>query len=195
MKKEHLTWWDKNHGIQNENLKQWLASSDQSSRDIIYKLIIDNSISSVLECGPGTFIDYNQFFSKNKNVKYCAIDITDSIVEFGVKNKINIKLNSIESIGLNDDEVEFVYCRHVLEHQDYYEESLKEMLRVASKIVSVGFWMILDDDEDNINYDSINKLYHNKYSRPKINAFLESLGYSFEWIHTNNDYVLVIKIR
>ena len=91
-KAEHLQWWDKNQGINNPNLHEWLNKSDRSSREKLFSLISNNHAKNILECGPGIYIDYDMFFSKKEDINYSAIDITDSIVESGLNRNINIKL-------------------------------------------------------------------------------------------------------
>ena len=191
-KAEHLQWWDNNQGINNPNLHVWLNDSDKSSREKLFSLISNNNATNILECGPGVYIDYDMFFSEQADINYSAIDITDSIVESGLNRNINVKLNSIESIDFRDKHFDFVYCRHVFEHQSHYEKSLREMLRVSSKFVAVIFWLINDSDEDQISYDPREKLYHNTYSRPKINKLLDSLGHNYEWVSANKDVILFI---
>ena len=94
----------------------------------------------------------------------------------------------------NNNEFDVVYCRHVLEHQDDYKSSIKEMIRVSRKTVLVIFWLISDNEDDCIKYDDRENLYHNTYSKSKINDFISSLGYSFDWFQCEKDHILRIDL-
>jgi len=190
-KKEHLKWWDNNLSNRNEEFSNWLKYSDESSRKFIFDMALKNNIIDVLECGPGTFIDYNCFF-KTSNNNYSAIDITDSIVENGKNNGIDIVLSSIEDINKTSNSYDLVYCRHVLEHQDNFEKSLDEMIRVSRKYVVVVFW-ILSEGDGVIKFDEVEKLFHNSYSKKEIESFLLSKSLKFNWHYLDNDILLKIE--
>lgn len=191
--KEHLLWWENNLNLSSmkHQFSSWLEQSDVDSRKTIFDFIKDSNTHTVLECGPGTFIDYNLFFSKNLDVTYSAIDITPKIVEQGIALGLDIELSSIANINKSNSSYELVYCRHVLEHQDYFSKALDEMLRVSNKYVAVAFWL-LSDHNTVINYDSFNKLYHNSYSKQDIESHLKQQGFLYQWISCSNDKVLIV---
>lgn len=189
--KEHLLWWENNLGNMQHQFSTWLEQSDSDSRKAIFDFIRNNNINTVLECGPGTFIDYHVFFSKKLDISYAAIDITPKIVEQGKSLGLDIALSSIDNITKPNSSYELVYCRHVLEHQDYFSKALDEMLRVSSKYIAVAFWL-LSDHNTIINYDSMNKLYHNSYSKQDIESHIEKLTLSYQWINCSNDKVLIV---
>jgi ubiquinone/menaquinone biosynthesis C-methylase UbiE len=191
-KKKHLTWWDNNLSNRNEEFSKWLETSDIESRNVLFKFIDNNNLNSILECGPGTYIDYNLYF-KNSNKKYSAIDITDKVVNNGLENGIEASLSSIEDIQKNDNEYDLVYCRHVLEHQDFYQKSIQEMVRVSKKYVVVIFWLLSEEENNQINYDDKEYLYHNIYSRKNIEKYLESKRVKFKWEFAHNDKILIIE--
>jgi ubiquinone/menaquinone biosynthesis C-methylase UbiE len=193
--KEHLQWWENNLSS-NELEKEfegWLENSDYDSRKKLFLIIQQRAINNVLELGPGTFIDYQMFFSKEKNISYHSIDITKKIVDNGKKMGIECSQGSIEQIKYPDSHFNLVYCRHVFEHLDYYTQALSEMIRVSNKYVAVIFWLINDGDFDSINYDSNVKLYHNRYSKTKIETFLTEQNLKFNWVYCSNDIILFIE--
>ena len=104
---------------------------------------------------------------------------------------INCEQSSVENIIYPDSSFELVYCRHVMEHLDYYALALEEMIRVSSKHICIIFWL-LNDNEDIINYNGDLKLYHNNYSKTKIENLLIEKNLSFEWFNSNNDKLLFI---
>jgi SAM-dependent methyltransferase len=77
-----------------------------------------------------------------------------------------------------------VILQDVLEHTNGYEGPVKEALRVAKKRVIVVFWHLTDND-DHINDDGDDG-YGAWYSRPKWEAFLNTLPYV--WMDTDIEY-------
>jgi len=190
-------WWEKNldDGYKWNEFISWLRMSDASSRKFIYNFIDNNilKINSVLEVGPGSFIDYDYFFNKQK-IDYNCIDITTKIIEIALSKNIKAKLGSIKDIPHNDYSFDLVYTRHVLEHIDYYTEGILELLRVSDKyIVCTFFHLDKTSDADTIVIDSNTKLYHNIYSKKKINKFLDTLELEYNWYECKKDTVLIIE--
>ena len=191
--KSHLQWWENNLSLpeKHEEFSGWLEDSDVSSRTELFNIIDSKKINNVLEIGPGIFTDYNMFFSKKKDITYKSIDITKKIVDKAKELGIDCEQSSIENIMYSDSSFDLVYCRHVMEHLDYYQTALEEMIRVSDKYICVIFWILSDNDEI-IDYNSILNLYHNKYSKNKIENFLKEKDLSFEWFNSNNDKLLFI---
>ena len=191
--KPHLQWWEDNLSIpeRHKEFSGWLEDSDMSSRTELFNLIELKKINNVLEIGPGIFTDYNIFFSKKENIQYSSIDITKKIVDSAKKMGINCEQSSVENIIYPDSSFELVYCRHVMEHLDYYTLALEEMIRVSNKHICIIFWL-LNDNDDIINYNGNLKLYHNNYSKTKIENLLIEKNLSFEWLNSKNDKLLFI---
>lgn len=191
--KPHLQWWENNLSTpeMHKEFSGWLEDSDMSSRTELFNLIESKKIKNVLEIGPGIFTDYNIFFSKKENIQYSSIDITKKIVDSAKKMGINCEQSSVENIIYPDSSFELVYCRHVMEHLDYYTLALEEMIRVSNKHICIIFWL-LNDNDDIINYNGNLKLYHNNYSKTKIENLLIEKNLSFEWLNSNNDKLLFI---
>jgi histo-blood group ABO system transferase len=191
--KPHLQWWEANLSLpgKHEEFSGWLNDSDVSSRTDLFNIIESKKINNVLEIGPGIFIDYNMFFSKKNDITYKSIDITNKIVKKAKELSIDCKQSSIEDIAYTDSSFDLVYCRHVMEHLDYYVDALEEMIRVSNKYVCVIFWLLSDGD-DIIDYNNTLNLYHNQYSKRKIEELLTNKNLSFEWINSNKDKMLFI---
>jgi ubiquinone/menaquinone biosynthesis C-methylase UbiE len=192
--KPHLQWWENNLSIpgKHEEFSGWLEDSDISSRTELFNIIESKKINNVLEIGPGIFIDYNIFFSKKENITYKSIDITKKIVDKAIELGIDCEQSSIENIIYPNSSFDLVYCRHVMEHLDYYINALEEMIRVSNKYVCVIFWILNDGDEDIIDFNDSLNLYHNRYSKNKIENLLKEKNLLFEWVNTDNDKILII---
>jgi ubiquinone/menaquinone biosynthesis C-methylase UbiE len=66
-----------------------------------------------------------------------------------------------------------VYARHILEHLDYYEKALTEMIRVSKRAVIHTFFRRPMDEPDLIEiYSKETQLYQNAYNKQKIENFL-----------------------
>ena len=61
--------------------------------------------------------------------------------------------------------------KEILEHLDYYENALSEMIRVAQKAVIVTFFRA-PGPEETMDYLEEEQLYQNIYSQPKIDKFI-----------------------
>lgn len=190
-------WWEKNlyDGYKWNEFTSWLKLSDKSSRNFLYNFIDNNylDISTVLEVGPGSFIDYDTYFSKKSNIKYVCVDITTKIVETAISKGIESKLANIKNIPYQNEFFDIVYTRHVLEHIDYYKEAIKELIRLSDKyIICTFFHLDKESDNDTIFIENSTKLYHNKYSQQKLNKFLESIQVEYSWYECKKDNVLII---
>jgi len=88
----------------------------------------------------------------------------------------------INHLELPDETFDIVYCRHVLEHQPYYERPIREMLRVSRDLVvmNVFRWSLHEDAIRRVKY------YSNSYEIGKFLTFVAGLGAGFE-------YCLVLK--
>lgn len=191
-------WWEKNlNDVYKWNeFASWLSLSDRSSRVFLYNFCEEEkiNISSVLEIGPGSFIDYDTYFNKQKTIDYSCVDITTNIVEKAIQKGITSKLGTIKNIPFKDKFFDLVYTRHVLEHIDYYKEAIFELIRVSDKyIICIFFHLNETSDDDSIIIEEQTKLYHNRYSKNKINIFLKSLQVDYTWHKSKKDHILVIK--
>lgn len=189
-------WWEKNldDGYRWNEFSSWLKLSDKSSRQFVYNFIENNiNISDVLEIGPGSFIDYDTYFAHKKNISYSCVDITTKIIEIGLSKNINSKLGNIKDIPYQKKYFDLVYTRHVLEHIDYYTDAIKELIRVSDKyIICTFFFLDKLSKNDTIFIDSNTKLYHNRYSKFKLNSFLDSLQIDYVWHECKKDNILIL---
>lgn len=193
---EHLQWWSKNieKGSRDQEFTKWLETSDEGSRKFLYNFVENNSITEVLEGGPGIFLDYFKFFSQKPQISYTVVDITPSIVQKGVELGVKCAHQSLEDLQFKDNAFELTYCRHVFEHLDHYTHALEEMIRVSRKFVVVIFWLLeTESEEDTIKFDSSEKLYHNRYSQKKLEHYLNLKQLKYFWEFTEEDKILVIE--
>lgn len=145
---------------------------------------------SVLDvgCGPGWNADH---FIQNGPIirKYKGVDYSERFVrvanqrrqELGFSSAIILPfaLQDCRDLKEPDQSWDVVALQDCVEHTNGYEKPVKEALRVARKRVVVVFWHLTEND-DHINDDGDDG-YGAWYSRPKWEAFLNSLGLNWQY--------------
>lgn len=180
----HETWWQDNPE-RDAQLRTWLAESGED-RAFIGALADERGITSVLECGPGLYLDYDRVWSARPGIAYRAVDVTPRFVDAGKARGLDVAEGSIEAIPWPDAGVELAYCRDVLEHLPHYRTALGELLRVSSRYVAVRFFRLAPSAQaDVIAFDTVadvRGLHHNTYAQAGIEAFLRLRGVSvWQW--------------
>ena len=186
---QEYNWWQENLNLNVDQgqFKGWLEDSDFSSRQKTFDLVLEKSAKSVLEIGPGTFIDYKHFYKNYENVEYQAVDFTPKIVDYGKKLGASCKLGSIEDIPHENDSFDFVYCRHVLEHLADYKKAIEEMIRVSKNYVCLVFWM-MKEEEAHLTFDG--RLHHNSYVQSEVEDFIKSKNKNVKFFQVDNDKII-----
>lgn len=98
-----------------------------------------------------------------------------------MKERQNIRpvvLGRIQNIPANDSSFDVTYSRHILEHLDSCEQALTELVRVAKKEVIIVFFINpIEGESDEIvtGWADGYPIYHNRYSKTKIEKFLNLL--------------------
>ena len=186
---ERYNWWQENLNLNVDQgqFKGWLEDSDFSSRQKTFDLVLQKSAKSVLEIGPGTFIDYKHFYKNYENVEYQAIDFTQKVVDYGKTLGAECKIGSIEDIPCEDNSFDFVYCRHVLEHLSDYKKAIEEMIRVSKNYVCLVFWM-MEDKKPNLKFDG--RLHHNSYLQSEVEEFVRGKNKNVKFFQVDNDKII-----
>lgn len=173
VQKEHEQWWELNVLNKLGKFANWLGDTDADSRVKMRSYIKSQGYKSVLDVPCGLCTEYFGYIETGMDIDYCGLDITKALVERGKSLNVPVKQGSIENIPFPDNSFDVCYARHILEHLDYYEKAVEELIRVASKEVIVVFFIRPHDDADSIRpgMDSGALLYHNVYNRSKIRDF------------------------
>jgi ubiquinone/menaquinone biosynthesis C-methylase UbiE len=183
-------WWQENLELEVDRgqFKSWLEDSDFSSRQKTFDLVLKSGAKSVLEIGPGTFIDYKHFYKHQDDIEYQAVDFTQKVVDYSQTLGAFCKLGSIEDIPHEDNSFDFVYCRHVLEHLADYKTAIQEMVRVSKKCICLALWM-MEEKEAKLSFNGV--LHHNSYVKSEVIEFMENQNLEVEFYQMNNDKVLL----
>lgn len=141
---------------------------------------------SVLDvgCGPGWNMEHFNAFGPEV-LRYKGVDYSDRFVRVANERRIKMRystdyalpfeLQDCRDLKEPDNSWDVVILQDCVEHTNGYEKPVEEALRVARKRVIVTFWHLTEND-DHINDDG-NDGYGAWYSRPKWEAFLNTLPY------------------
>jgi len=148
-----------------------------------------NDGESVLDvgCGPGWNLDHFQQYGPNID-DYLGLDYSERFVRVANQRHAHVmpetelyRLGDVRDILQPSEFWDVVVMQDVLEHTNGYETPVKEALRVAKKRCIFTFWHLMDKEEDNPINDDGNDGWGAWYSKPKWEAFLDTLGYN--WLH------------
>jgi ubiquinone/menaquinone biosynthesis C-methylase UbiE len=145
-------------------------------RDYFVNFVIESNIQTVLEVGAGSQFEAKTLRDRGQLSKtsYTIMDINEFWLKEGkqLMPEVNFKLGTINKIPFPENSFEVVYCRHVIEHQPYYEIPLKEMLRVSTDWVflNVFRWSLQEDVIQRLKY------YSNAYSLTKLLKFCNDIS-------------------
>jgi SAM-dependent methyltransferase len=174
----HETWWEQNPARDAE-LRDWLTKHDDD-RAVIGAIADGTGAQSVLECGPGLYLDHERVWAQRPHVAYQAVDVTPRFVTAGRARGLTVTEGSIEALPLASRSVDLAYCRDVLEHLPHWAPALSELLRVASATVCVRLFRLSPSAQDDvIAFDTVaaaRGLHHNTYAQAGIEAFLRRHG-------------------
>ena len=147
-----------------------------------------NDGDTFLDVGCGSAADWEILVRFGKKVKYKGLDYANSILEATKKlyPELEFELADINNLQEKDNSWDVVSCRHVIDHCEYYEQPIRELLRVAKKKVIITMWVGFPDDDT----DAINKSgeynWLNRYGKTKFMRFLNSLPAKVETFEENH---------
>jgi len=200
--KPHETWWEKFLTTQQhlDVFKFWLGDENAGSRVAMRKYIKSKEYKSILDIPCGLCTELLALKKENSDIHYIGIDLTPRLVERNKSFGFNVEQGSIENIPLPDGAVEFCYARHILEHLDYYEKAISELIRVASKEAYIVFFLkpLVGSEsttvKENMHGMVGSLLYENVYDKEKIDRFVQSQAkvLSFEWEELENTRDVVL---
>lgn len=170
------TWWDRHAIAQLDLFRSWIGDHTAPSKIAARQHVITRGYRSVLDAGCGTCSEYDGYQQDAPLVTYYGVDSCSDLVDLARRRGIaNVTHGDLEALPYDDDFVDVVYVRHVLEHLVSYEGALREAVRVARREVLVNWFLRCTDDPDQLSYDPALDLRHNRYNRPTLESFLRSL--------------------
>lgn len=192
----HEVWWSHHiaaHGITGSTFAGWLEQSDPHSRRAVFQQAETLGARSVLEFGPGTFLDFQTYWRAHPWIGYRAVELTPELVAYGQGLGAQVALGSIASVD-HYGQADVAYCRHVLEHLPGYHNALETLLAHARRAVIVVFFQLGEGDQDSVVIDRTlaHGTYCNVYSRERIEAWLKARGLRWSWARPATDHILTI---
>lgn len=194
-KKSHEVWWETNLGNEYythhntlvpapsiEEFESWMGDHNAIDRIKARELLVE--YNNILDAGCGAAPE-SKVVNKDK---YFSIDITPKLVDYNISRGINCKQGSLMDIPYEDNFFDVVISRHVVEHMSEIEKPLAELIRVAKKQVLLYFFIdpVLFGPHDIVldNKGTTGELYHNTYSKHKIDEALNTINkvHSYEWV-------------
>lgn len=106
-----------------------------------YKVLLDDlkelKPKSILDVGCGEGFTLERLRNRKIGDKLEGVDFLDAAIELGKKEHPNITLKkaSIYALPYRDNSFDTVLCSEVLEHLEFPEKALEELVRVSSKYV------------------------------------------------------------
>jgi hypothetical protein len=192
----HEMWWSHHiqaRGITGSTFAGWLSQSDPHSRRAVFQQVETLGARSVLEFGPGTFLDYQTYWRAHPWIGYRAVELTPELVAYGQGLGAQVAQGSIASLD-HYGQADMAYCRHVLEHLPGYHNALETLLAHARRAVVVVFFQLGEGDQDSIVVDQTlaHGTYCNVYSRERLEAWLTARGLRYSWARPATDHILTI---
>jgi ubiquinone/menaquinone biosynthesis C-methylase UbiE len=186
------TWWQDNVDSKIETFASWIGDYNAESKVFARKYVSSKGYKSIVDCGCGLCTEYFGYKSDGYTINYVGVDATPKLVELAKSKGIDARQGYIESIPLPDNFTEVSYIRHIVEHLPSFEPALKEAIRIASKEVVVIFFL-KPGDSTTINFDPSERLYHNRYSKERVENLLRETTKvkKFSWVEINDDETLL----
>lgn len=157
---------------------------DHIGRKLYVDIVKEYQPKSVLEIGSGGMHELRALSSlgvTKQNVKYNIMDVAKKFLEEGQKEfpEVEMKVGSVNKPIPNDlkGAYEWVYCRHLIEHQPYYKDPIKNMYDLASEVVMVNCFRWT------FGNDIINKkpYFSNHYNVFELMNYVNNLFAHVDW--------------
>lgn len=151
-----------------------------------YSYLLEHENIKLLHFAPETL--FYKFFMKNKNIDYFPVDINPEIYE---SRNIHIKQKvDMQNIPYNDNEFDFIYNCHVLEHVPDDIKGMGELYRVLKEdgvcITLIPQFNIKETfEKDEYNTPELRRLYYGQVDHLRKYGLdfkdkLESVGFNVE---------------
>lgn len=185
-------WWEHKYGSIGRAFDNWMGDYSEHARVYFRNKVKELQLKTVLDVGAGKAVDYDGFKTEMYPIEYSAIDITPQFVEAMKTKGIDARLGDCTKLPYLNNKFDVVYARHLLEHLPEIDETLKEMCRVAKRMVCIIFFMP-PAVEDIIKTDgNLNgEVYLNSWGRKHIESIVSKYGI-YEWVTLKSQEMLLV---
>ena len=163
-------WWD--NKVANESyvtMDSFRKVLDRNeSRAEYIGLIEEIRPANVLDVGCGLGLDYVLYKKNFPSLEYHGVDVCKGFIEENKKNfpEADFRWAKAQELPFEDESIDLVTCRGVLEHLKEPETAIKEMARVSSKYVAI-IWFLIPQEKEEIKLTQ-SGFYRNIYSEKRI---------------------------
>ena len=152
--------------------KEWVGDENALTKQYAVKYINDKGYKSVVDMGCGDATMFYGIKNKYPDIEYVGVDSCSFFITMNKRRNIPVIESDIRNVtNLADSSMDICFSRHTFEHQSFFKDILKEMIRIGKK-EACHIFFIKPSNEENINYDSKTDLYHNTYSKNDIEEYL-----------------------
>lgn len=187
--------YDKYYQNMDENFIKWREITGISKVENIINICKGLKFKSVLEIGCGTGIILKILSERGFAERYCALDISESAVEYvknqKIKGLIEVKKNDALEICYDDGNFDLAILSHLLEHLENPKGALLEAKRVANYIVievpledniatrlKTLFFRLINFDKNDKSKNDIGHIYF--FNKNKALHLVKSCGLKLE---------------
>jgi ubiquinone/menaquinone biosynthesis C-methylase UbiE len=154
--------------------------TQRATLELVTRFILEKQFTSVLDVGSSTGIVGCAILSAGFKGKYCGVDNNEKAVIIGRKNLEGLNAEMFaydaEKMDFPDKSFDVVFIKGLIEHAAYYEEIIKESLRVCKKHFILSMFIKPTSAPDKINLQP--QGYHlNHYNNEKLFSFIEKFGF------------------
>lgn len=198
---EHEKWWDVKCKERNylAQFNSWVGNENALSRVLTRLYITYKGYKTILDIPCGLCVDYDAFKRTNPDIYYLGVDCSSTFIDAVTARGIPAMRGKVQDIPCQDSSFDVILARHILEHLDSYQTAIQEMVRVAKKEVLIIFFIKpIDGTQDKTVTADVNgyPIYHNRYSKSKLETFLKSLDKvkNFTWQEVKNQQESILHI-
>jgi ubiquinone/menaquinone biosynthesis C-methylase UbiE len=182
------TWWDKNLPDRFDEFNSWIGDKNATSKVFCREIVKKNKYKTLADFGCGTATEFFAYKEEYPELRYVGIDSCEALVHRNRELGVTMLKADVNYTLLPDSSWEVSFSRHVLEHQPVFEDTLTEMIRVASKVAMHVFFIKPRREPEAIGFDPSQDLYHNRYDTDEIESYLHlnEKVKRFEWMEISD---------
>lgn len=192
------TWWDTYLPTRFDEFNSWIGDYESTTKKYSRDYVMNHKYTNLVDFGCGVCSDYLGYKKYNYDINYTGVDNSTYLYNHNQHENVNILLEDVNKTSLLDNSNQVSYSRHVTEHQETWQPLFDEMIRVASVCV-VNVFFIPPQQEEIINFDKNQNIYHNTYSKPEINKYLKNhpkvKSWKWKQFTKENEEILFINLK
>lgn len=176
MSEHHQTWWNEHAAARIDEFRSWVGDASAPSKVYMATYLKDlPSYRTLLDAGCGTGTFYDTLKEAGLSISYTGADSCQHFIKMNRERHVRILDSDLRRLPVPDGTFDIAFSRHTFEHQPDVEDILNELIRVAKKEMCHIFFikpLVGVNQQEHINWDANTNLYHNTYTRAKIESLL-----------------------